>query len=145
MAVRERLNGTRRLGLSTGECVDLLLPATVRDGRVQAVYLFGSRAAGVGGADSDVDLAIHTTDDYGWDDLFALRGTLTGLLRSERLDLLWLNQARATVAFAVIADGKLLHYADADRLNDFERQVIWRFRDRMAYLERRRRRRGASN
>lgn len=141
MAVRERWQGTQRVGLSTRECVDLLVPATVRDGRIQAVYLFGSRAAGAGEADSDVDLAIHTTDDFKWDDLFALRGTLTGLLRSERLDLLWLNQARATVAFSVIADGKLLHYVDADRLNDFERQVIWRFRDRMSYLERRRRRR----
>ncbi len=59
MAVRERWKGTKRIGLSTSECVDLLLPATVRDVRVDAVYLFGSRAAGVGHADSDVDLAIQ--------------------------------------------------------------------------------------
>lgn len=141
MAVRERWNGTRPLGLSTKECVDLLLPATAGDARIQAVYLFGSRAAGAGGVDSDVDLAIYTSERFGWDDLFALRGTLTGLLRSERLDLLWLNHAKGTVAFSVIRDGKLLHYVDADRLNAFERLVTWRFRDRMLYLERRRRRR----
>lgn len=95
--------------------------------------------------DSDVDLAIYTTDGYGWDDLFALRGTLTGLLHSERLDLVWLNEATADVAFSVIRDGRLLHYADADRLNEFERRAIWRYRDRMLYLQRRRnRRRGVS-
>ena len=60
---------------------------------------FGSRAAGVGHADSDGDLAIYTTDDYEWDDLFALRGTLTGLLHTERLDLVWLNHAKAGLAF----------------------------------------------
>ena len=139
MAVRERWQGTKRIGLSTNECVDLLLPATVRDVRVDAVYLFGSRAAGVGHADSDVDLAIYTTDDYESDDLFALRGTLTGLLHTERLDLVWLNHAKA--GLALIRDGRLVHYADADRLNEFERRVIWRYRDRTLYLERRRRRR----
>ena len=141
MAVRERWKGTKPVGLSTSECVDLLLPATVSDARTEAVYLFGSRAAGESHADSDVDLAIYTTDDYEWDDLFALRGTLTGLLHTERLDLVWLNQAKAGVAFSVIRDGRLLHYADADRLNEFERRVIWRYRDRVLYLQRRRNRR----
>ena len=129
------------MGLSTSECVELLLAATVRDPRIQAVYLFGSRVAGEGHADSDVDLAIYTTDDYEWDDLFALRGTLTGLLQSERLDLVWLNQAKAEVAFSVIRDGRLLRYADADRLNEFERRAIWRHRDRVLYLQGRRNRR----
>ena len=141
MAVRERWKGTKPVGLSTSECVDLLLPATVSDARTEAVYLFGSRASGESHADSDVDLAIYTTDDYEWDDLFALRGTLTGLLHTERLDLVWLNQAKAGVAFSVIRDGRLLHYADADRLNEFERRVIWRYRDRVLYLQRRRNRR----
>ena len=141
MAVRERWKGTKPVGLSTSECVDLLLPATVADARIQAVYLFGSRAAGEGHADSDVDLAIYTTDDYEWDDLFALRGTLTGLLHTERLDLIWLNHANAGVAFSVIRDGRLLHFADADRLNEFERRVIWRYRDRVLYLQGRRNRR----
>lgn len=141
MAVRERWKGTKPVGLSTSECVDLLLPATVAEARIQAVYLFGSRAAGEGHADSDVDLAIYTTDDYEWDDLFALRGRLTGLLRTERLDLVWLNEAKAEVAFSVIRDGRLLRYADADRLNEFERRAIWRYRDRVLYLRRRRNRR----
>ena len=60
MAVRERWKGTRPVGLATSECVDLLVPATVADARIQAVYLFGSRAAGEGHADSDVDFAIYT-------------------------------------------------------------------------------------
>lgn len=141
MAVRERWKGTKPVGLSTSECVDLLLPATAADARIQTVYLFGSRAAGEGHADSDVDLAIYTTDEYEWDDLFALRGTLTGLLHSERLDLVWLNQAKAEVAFSVIRDGRLLRYADADRLNEFERRAIWRYRDRVLYLQGRRNRR----
>ena len=141
MAVRERWNGTSPISLTTRECVDVLVPATVADARIEAVYLFGSRAVGEGDADSDVDFAIYTTDEYGWDDLFALRGKLTGLLRTERLDLVWLNEAKAGVAFSVVRDGRLLHYADADRLNEFERRVIWRYRDRALYLQGRRNRR----
>ena len=127
--------------MSTSECVDVLLLATMRDARIEAVYLFGSRAVGEGDADSDVDLAIYTKDDYKWEDLFALRGTLTGLLHTERLDLVWLNQAKAGVAFSVIRDGRLLRYVDADRLNEFERRAIWRYRDRVLYLQGRRNRR----
>lgn len=141
MAVRERWRGAGRVSLATGECVELLLAAIMRDAHIEAVYLFGSRAGGEERVDSDVDLAIYTTDDFRWNDLFALRGTLTGLLHTERLDLVWLNQAKAGVAFSVIRDGRLLHYADADRLNEFERRVIWRYRDRMLYLQRRRNRR----
>ena len=69
------------------------------------------------------------------------RGTLTGLLHTERLDLIWLNHANAGVAFSVIRDGRLLRYADADRLNEFERRAIWRYRDRVLYLQGRRNRR----
>lgn len=43
--------------------------------------------------------------------------------------------------FSVIRDGRLLRYADADRLNEFERRVIWRYRDRALYLQGRRNRR----
>ena len=45
------------------------------------------------------------------------------------------------VAFSVLRDGKLLHYRDADRLNDIERRLTLLYRDHMLYLQRRRSRR----
>ena len=141
MAVRERWSRTRTIRWSTRRCVDLLLPVIAADWRVEAFYLFGSRTGDTATPDSDLDVAVYTGSEFTGDDLLALHGELVRLLRSDRIDLVWLNQADPVVAFSVIRDGKLLHYRDADRLNDIERRLTLLYRDHMLYLRRRRSRR----
>lgn len=141
MAVRERWSRTRPIEWSTRGCIDLLLPAIAADRRIEAFYLFGSRTSDTATPDSDLDVAVYTGSGFTGDDLLALHGDFVRLLRSDRLDLVWLNQADPVVAFSVIRDGRLLHYRDADRLNGMERRLTLLYRDHMLYLRRRRSRR----
>ena len=141
MAVRERWSRTRPIRWSTRRCVDLLVPVIAAEERIEAFYLFGSRVRNAGAADSDLDVAVYTGGEFTGDDLLALHGDFVRVLRSDRLDLVWLNQADPVVAFSVIRDGRLLHYRDADRLNDLERRVTLHYRDHVLYLRRRRSRR----
>ena len=141
MAVRERWSRTRPIRWSTRRCVDLLLPLVAADRRIEAFYLFGSRTSDTATPDSDLDVAVYTGSGFTGDDLLALQADLTRSLQSDRLDLVWLNQADPVVTFSVIRDGKLLHYRDADRLNDLERRLTLHYRDHMLYLRRRRSRR----
>ena len=141
MAVRERWSRTRPIRWSTRRCVDLLLPVVAADRRIEAFYLFGSRTSASATPDSDLDAAVYTGSEFAGDDLLALHAEFVRLLRSDRLDLVWLNQADPVVAFSVIRDGRLLHYRDADRLNGLERRLTLHYRDHMLYLRRRRSRR----
>lgn len=141
MAVRERWSGTRSIRWATRRCVELLLPVVAAHRRIEACYLFGSRASGTAAPDSDLDVAVYTGSGFTGDDLLALHADFVRLLRSDRLDLVWLNRADPVVAFSVIRDGKLLHYRDADRLNDLERRLTLHYRDHVLYLRRRRSRR----
>lgn len=141
MAVRERWSRTRPIRWSTGRCVELLLPVAAADRRIEAFYLFGSRTSGTAPPDSDLDVAVYTGSGFTGDDLLALHGDFVRLLRSDRLDLVWLNHADPVVAFSVLRDGKLLRYRDADRLNGIERRLTLHYRDHVLYLRRRRSRR----
>ena len=141
MAVRERWRGTSPIGWLTSQCIDLILGPVAAEGRIEACYLFGSRVTGAATPDSDLDVAIYTDGRFAGEDLLELRADFTRLLRSDRVHLVWLNHADPVVAFSVIRDGKLLHYRDADRLNDSERRLTLQYRDHMLYLRRRRSRR----
>lgn len=141
MPVRERWRRTSPIPWSTRECLDLLLPPVAVDRRIEACYLFGSRATGSDTPNSDLDFAVHTVGEFTGDDLLALGADFTRLLRSDRVHLVWLNRADPVVAFSVVRDGKLLHYRDADRLNAIERRLTLQYRDHMLYLRRRRNRR----
>ena len=141
MAGRERWSRTRPIRWSTRRCVEVLLTAVADDPRIEAFYLFGSRTSDAATPDSDLDVAVYTGGGFTGDDLLSLQADFARLLRSDRFDLVWLNQADPVVAFSVIRDGKLLHYRDADRLNGMERRLTLHYRDHVLYLRRRRSRR----
>ena len=141
MAVRERWRRTSPIRWSTPQCIDLVLAPVAAERHLEACYLFGSRAAGSATPDSDLDVAIYTDSRFTGDDLLELGAELTRRLQSDRVHLVWLNHADPVVAFSVLRDGKLLHYRDADRLNDIERRLTLLYRDHMLYLQRRRSRR----
>jgi hypothetical protein len=141
MAVRERWSKTSPIRWSTPQCIDLILATVAAERRIEACYLFGSRATGDATPDSDIDVAIYTDCRFAGEDLLELGADITRRLQSDRVHLVWLNRADPVVAFAVLRDGTLLHYRDADRLNDIERRLTLLYRDHMLYLQRRRSRR----
>jgi predicted nucleotidyltransferase len=139
MAVAERWRTASPLLLSTAECLHRVEPILREHVGVQAAYLFGSRAGRSALPASDIDLAIWTDNTFVWQDFYELRAQITGRLRSERVDLVWLDRADPVFPFQVLATGRLLFYRDPDRLNERELNAIHQFRDYRLYLERRRR------
>ena len=129
MAVAERWKGTRPIELATPECGRRAARLVRRDARVRALYLFGSRAVEGGSSESDPDLAIWTTSDFRWQDLYDLRGSVTHAVGSERVDVVWLNRCDPVTAFQVLKTGRTLTVRDVDEVNDLELRAKRRFWD----------------
>jgi len=138
MAVAERWRTASPLLLSTPECLDRVTPILRDCVHVEAAYLFGSRTERTGSLASDLDLAIWTDRVFAWQDLYDLRGRITGALHSERVDLVWLDRADAVFPFQILATGRMLFCRDPVCLNARELEAKHRFRDYRLYLKRRR-------
>lgn len=121
--------------MGTQEAVARVVDILRGDERVHLAYLFGSRMEERSGPEADLDIALHSIGDFSWDDLYALRGRLSIDLKTDRLDLVWLNKADPILAFEVIRTGKPIHSNDADLLNDFELEAKKRYYDYRIYLE----------
>ncbi len=67
-----------------------------------------------------------------------LYGAVTKQLKSDRLDLVWMNTAEPILAFEVIKNGKVLFYRNVDELNEFESRVKKIYYDHVLYLKKRR-------
>lgn len=102
---------------------------------ISLVYLFGSQVTGRTGPLSDYDLGVLV--DRGGDGpprRAALAHALAVILDTERLDVVWLNQAPVELAFAVISEGRLLYERDAAARVEYEAQVMSRYFDYLPVL-----------
>jgi hypothetical protein len=140
MAVKERREKSRPIKFTTEKAISLILPLLENDPRILTAYLFGSRIK-KSDQSSDIDIALYTSKDFSWKDYYLLYGKLSKALCSDRLDLVWLNEADPILGFEVIKYGKVLFYKDADLLNDFELKNKKRYYDYVLYLNKHRRNR----
>ena len=138
MGVKERWKRTAPISIPTAEAVESITKVLHADGRIKIAYLFGSRNRETHSPSSDLDIGFYTEGDYSWDEYMSLYGTLTQMLHSDRLDLVWLNAADPVISFEVICSGRVLFYADAETLNDYELKSRKRFYDYSLYLTRHR-------
>lgn len=120
--------------MPTAEAVEALLPILKSDKNIIGVYLFGSRAANPSNNNSDLDIAFCTGKAFTWDAYYQLYGEVTLKLRSDMIDLIWLNAADPILAFQAIKYGRLLYCADARALNEFELKQKKSFYDYALYL-----------
>lgn len=137
MGVKERWHGIKEIALPTEEAVALIVPILQAERRVLIAYLFGSRVVGMEKKWSDLDIAIYTRGDFQWNDYYRLYGAITQLIKSDRLDLVWMNRAEPILVFEVIKNGKVLFYRNADELNEFESRVKKIYYDHVIYLKKR--------
>ncbi len=86
---------------------------------IKIVYLFGSYATGEERKTSDIDIAIFAPKLM-LDGYLKLWAKVTGLLGTERIDLVTLSDKPATFRYQVIKEGKVIYCRDEDLLNDFE-------------------------
>ena len=103
--------------------------------QVRLVYLFGSQVGGEIGPLSDIDLGVLLARDA---PVARIRAQLTHLfsvaLGGNPVDLIILNQAPIELAYAVIAQGKILYQHDRAERVEYEADVMSRYGDYLPFL-----------
>ena len=99
---------------------------------VLSVYLFGSAAAGIQGANSDVDIAVYLNETISSDTAIELRFQLMDLFEEyfdRPVDVVLLNSASLKMVHQVLKKGELLYARDPAKLRAFA------LRKRKAYFD----------
>lgn len=100
---------------------------------IDAAYLFGSQARGRTSPLSDIDVAVLVDPAFGSDERFQLRldliAQVTCLMRTERVDLITLNDAPILLRHRVVRDGELLLERDRAARVRFETLTILEYLD----------------
>ena len=118
-----------------GRLCDRLSHALKGDRTVRLAWLHGSRARGTARRESDIDVAVLLDDDQAAnptaikDSIWRLAGVLGREVPSDRLDLVFLNDAPALLRHRVVRDGVLLFArSEAERVR-FVLQTIREYQD----------------
>ncbi len=105
---------------------------------VTLAYLFGSQVTGPTGPLSDTDIAVWVTSPS--PELRArLSHALASLLHIDRIDLVFLNRAPVELAYAIIAQGRLVYQRSVAERVEFEAGVLARYGDYLPILKRQQR------
>jgi len=116
--------------------LEALLGAFFRERpEVDAVYVFGSTAAGTAGPLSDLDIAVLLSSDAlaqaaadpGYS--ASLAADLMRRLGTDRVDLVMLHEAPPLLAHRMIRGGRALHIANEQALRAFQFRAIQRYLD----------------
>jgi len=109
-----------------------LIAATRRIGEEldpAALLLFGSRATGQAGPQSDYDLAVLVAGPPpSWNAVQSLRSDLEELL-SATVDLVVLDEASPILAMQVLREGRLIACRDAQELENFTVRTLTDYAD----------------
>ena len=108
--------------------------------RVELAYLFGSVAEGKEGKLSDVDLAVFLDESLSKLERFNLQlkliSELTGILKTDRIDLVIMNDALLTLNYEIIKANHPLLVRDEGQKIDFEHRILSCYLDRRYYDKR---------
>ncbi len=106
-----------------------------RQSGVCLAYLFGSQVEGCLGPMSDCDLAVLADPDVDGPQFQArLAQELAQALQGQRVDVVLLNRAPVELAYAGIAQGKLLYEQDVAARVEVEAGVLGRYGDYLPVL-----------
>ena len=102
---------------------------------VSLVYLFGSQVEGRLGPMSDYDLAVLVDRTVDGRRIQArLAHELARALQTDRVDVVLLNRAPVELAYAIVAQGHLLHEQDVATRVEYEAKVMGRYGDLLPVL-----------
>ncbi len=107
---------------------------------VRLAYLFGSVAKGKAGKLSDVDIAVLLDESLNKKQRFDLQleliSDVSGLLKTDKIDLVVINEAPLSLKFEIIKANYPLFVRDRMEKIDFEQMVMSRYLDRRYYEKR---------
>ena len=107
---------------------------------VKLAYLFGSVAEGKEGKLSDVDLAVFLDESLSKLERFRLQlkliSELTSILKTDRIDLVIMNDAPLTLNYEIIKANHPLLVRDEGQKIDFEHRILSCYLDRRYYDKR---------
>jgi len=108
--------------------------------RVKLAYLFGSVAEGREGKLSDVDIAVFLDESLSKKERFNLQlkliSELTSILKTDRIDLIVMNNASISLNYEIIKANHPLLVRDEEQKIDCEHRILSRYLDRRYYDKR---------
>lgn len=93
------------------------------------VVLFGSRASGKKGFKEDYDIGVFSSPPLKKKEELTLICRFSQVLRSDALDLVFLNQSPPLLCYEVANNGLLLHERDGGSFDRFRWQALQRWND----------------
>ena len=106
---------------------------------VRLAYLFGSRVESNLGPMSDFDVAVLVDRSADGSRLRArVAHELARVLGTDRIDVVLLNRASIELAYAIVAQGKVLYEEDVATRVEYEATVLSRYGDFLPVLRRQR-------
>ena len=106
---------------------------------VKLAYLFGSVAEGKEGKLSDVDIAVFLDESLSKKERFDLQlkliSGLTGILKTDRIDLIIMNDAPLLLKYNIIKHGKILKDSIETRVK-VESRILSDYLDMKYYIDR---------
>ena len=96
--------------------------------KIKLIYLFGSYATGEFSSMSDVDIALYVEnlDNDIESDIYS---EVTALLKTDEVDIVYLNKVRASFSNEIIKKGKLMYCRDEEFRVSFESRVLKEYLD----------------
>ena len=111
-----------------------------RQERVRVAYLFGSYAKGKLGPLSDLDIAVLLDGCLDKRESFDLRlrliNGISSILKTDKLDVVVMNNAPLLLNYNIISEGRVLDSKDELERVMFETRILSRYLDRKYYDER---------
>jgi len=107
---------------------------------VRVAYLFGSRAKGIVGPLSDLDIAVLLDGRLNKQERFDLKlkliNGISSILKTDKLDVVVMNEATLLLNYNIIKEGKVIDSKDEAERVRFETHILSRYLDRRYYDER---------
>ena len=107
---------------------------------VKLAYLFGSVAEGREGKLSDIDLAVFLDESLSKKERFNLQlkliSELTSIMKTDRIDLIIMNDAPLSLNYEIIKANHPLLVRDKGEKIEFEHGILSRYLDRRYYEKR---------
>jgi predicted nucleotidyltransferase len=116
-----------------------LVEAFARDGQIEAIWLFGSRARNEADALSDVDIAVLARGDLDasalWDRQLEWTRFAVDALGTHEVSIQALNRVPVALRHAILRDGRLLWSCSPEIAADFAARCLKEYLDFKPYLD----------